>query len=138
MTETQKDKIKNMRMKGLGYGTIARELGLKSETVKSHCRRNGMAAKDKKRMTQLAESGIRYCRNCGTEVPQNSKRKPKVFCCDTCRQRWWNAHADQINRKAIYKIKCLNCGKEFEVYGNKHRKYCCHECYIQHRFGVQA
>lgn len=138
MTEPQKEKIRIMRIKGVGYGTIAKTLGLKSETVKSYCRRHGMASKDKVRMETLTKPEIGHCRNCGVPVAQDPKRKYKVFCCDTCRQRWWNKHPDQINRKAIYRIRCLNCGKDFEVYGNKHRKYCCHECYIQHRFGAEA
>ena len=34
------------------------------------------------------------------------------------------------------RVYCKNCGVMFTVYGNKHRKYCCHECYINDRFGA--
>ena len=30
---------------------------------------------------------------------------------------------------------CKQCGKPFTAYGNKGRKYCCHQCYIVDRFG---
>lgn len=29
---------------------------------------------------------------------------------------------------------CPACGKEFPVYGNSHRKFCSHACYIAYRF----
>lgn len=32
------------------------------------------------------------------------------------------------------KVVCLNCGNEFECFENG-RKYCCHECYMEHRYG---
>ena len=42
---------------------------------------------------------------------------------------------DLVNRKANYECTCEKCGKKFISYGNKDRKYCCHECYIEDRFG---
>ena len=55
--------------------------------------------------------------------------------CDACRNHWWKEHPYIIDRKAYYDFTCPNCGKEFRTYGNSKRKYCCHECYIPHRFG---
>ena len=40
-----------------------------------------------------------------------------------------------VKRKAIYEYTCPTCGSAFTAYGNRHRKYCCHECYIADRFG---
>jgi len=40
-----------------------------------------------------------------------------------------------VKRKAIYEYTCPTCGSAFTAYGNSHRKYCCHECYIADRFG---
>ena len=42
---------------------------------------------------------------------------------------------DMVKRKAIYEYTCTTCGSAFTAYGNIHRKYCCHECYIADRFG---
>ena len=36
-------------------------------------------------------------------------------------------------KRAYYRLVCHQCGKEFEVYGNSRRKYCCRECYWKHR-----
>lgn len=40
-----------------------------------------------------------------------------------------------LDIKYIYNFSCKYCGKSFSVYGNAHRKYCCHDCYIKDRFG---
>ena len=76
-----------------------------------------------------------YCKNCGVAIKQTPHRKKKEFCCDKCRNVWWNKHLDKVKRKAVYEITCVGCGKVFTVYGRKERKYCCHECYIIDRFG---
>jgi endogenous inhibitor of DNA gyrase (YacG/DUF329 family) len=68
-------------------------------------------------------------------VAQNSGRKEKKFCSDKCRMTWWNRHLDKVKRKAVYEYICPHCGKPFTVYGNSHRKYCSHECYVADRFG---
>ena len=38
------------------------------------------------------------------------------------------------HENAIYTYVCAACGKQFEAYGNNHRKYCSHKCYINDRF----
>ena len=42
---------------------------------------------------------------------------------------------NQVQRKAYTTFVCLACGKQVTVYGNDKRKYCSHDCYIEHRFG---
>ena len=86
--------------------------------------------------TSKTPTGITECDNCGVAIQQNAGRKPQRFCCSECRNQWWNEHPDQVNRKAYYEITCRHCGKIITVYGNKHRKYCSHECYIADRFGM--
>lgn len=49
--------------------------------------------------------------------------------------KWWNEHLDRVDKKANYEFVCAYCKKPFTAYGNAHRKYCCHECYIEDRFG---
>lgn len=118
--------VRELRNQGLGYKKIAAELKLNINTVVAYCRRNGL------------EKGTgeprNTCRNCGKEVCQIKGRKKKLFCSDKCRNNWWNNHMDRVDRKAIYRYRCLNCNKEFETYGNANRKYCSHECYVIHRF----
>ena len=125
MTDEQKQKLILLRRSGDGYGQIAAALGISINTVKSFCRRHGLAA-------EVKGSG---CEQCGKAVSQNPGRKRKRFCCDACRNRWWNSHLELVKRKAVYTFICPGCGREFSIYGNSHRKFCCHECYIAYRFG---
>ena len=94
-------------------------------TVKSFCRRHSLAA---------STAGA-VCEQCGKPIEQNPGRKRKRFCCDVCRNKWWNAHLELVKRKAVYTYTCPACGKKFTVYGNSHRKFCSHACYIAYRFG---
>ena len=134
MTDNQKSQIIKLRAAGNGYGKIAQTLGISLNTVKSFCRRNdingNMAAEPS--LTLTGETTV--CENCGREIHQIAKRKKKRFCCDKCRNEWWNSHLDQVKRKAVYEFRCLRCGKKFHIYGDKRRKYCSHECYIADRF----
>jgi hypothetical protein len=122
MNENEKACIRALRKKGLTYAETAAELGLSVNTVKSYCRRNG----EKKKL----------CRNCGYPLTQISGHKPKTFCSDQCRSLWWKGHRDQMRRRTGERVICAGCGQPFDSYGHENRKYCCHPCYIRHRFGV--
>lgn len=134
MTDEQKTKISELRAEGFGYGKIAQKLGMSPNTVKSFCRRNKEELEQRicKKESQI---NIFPCKNCGKPVPQTPHRKRKMFCSDRCRNTWWNSHLEQVQRKAMYVFTCPCCEKQFTAYGNKNRKYCSHECYIEHRFG---
>jgi len=129
MTDKQKQSINILRKEGYGYGTIAKKLGMKKDTVKSYCRRHGV-----EKIVRTPENMYTICRNCGEHIEQNPKRKKKLYCSDKCRLIWWRMHPELLNRKAIYEYLCLECGKAFQAYGNANRKYCSHDCYIKHRF----
>lgn len=134
MTDTQKDRIRQMKAGGFGYIKIARELGLSENTVKSFCRREGLNAVAD--MEEPPVDGVKgTCLCCGAKVVQNPGRKMKKFCSDKCRNNWWNSHLDQVERKANYEFVCAYCKKPFTAYGNAGRKYCSHACYVADRFG---
>jgi endogenous inhibitor of DNA gyrase (YacG/DUF329 family) len=136
MTEEKKLHIKKLRADGYGYNRVALALGISVNTVKSFCRRNQLAgnvAVEKSKVT--AGEGIHICKCCGIPVVQNPGKKEKKFCSDKCRMKWWNNNLDKVKRKAMYEYICPHCGKAFVVYGNSHRKYCSHECYVLDRFG---
>ncbi len=126
MTNEQKDKITTMRHQNYGYMKIAQLLELSDNTVRSYCRRNGL---DTGTM-----SNTNACKECGKSIKITGARKPKKFCSDECRTRWWNSHIDSVDKKAMYHFTCINCRKPFSAYGNKSRKYCSHNCYIADRF----
>ena len=134
MTADQKEKITEMRSSGMGYGEIAHIVGLRTNTVKSYCRR-----KNKPTVTNHINPSekpiVGICHECGQPVVQTEGRKEKKFCSDKCRMKWWNAHPEQVNHKIVRQITCPHCGKSFSVHGKVERKYCSHDCYIKDRFG---
>lgn len=124
MTDAQKIQIENLREAGLGYKKIAEQMELSENTVKTYCRRHGLGGK----MAEQGAANKDVCLCCGVGVKQNPGRKKKKFCSDKCRNKWWNAHLDKVNRKAVYIYACLTCGEEFSAYGNSKRKYCSCKC----------
>lgn len=134
MTEKQKNEVAIMRRAGYGYTDIAEKLDISVNTVKSHCKRHGLGAKNMSIYKSRDVLGLRHCKQCGVLLEQQPKRKEKKFCSDACRNKWWNEHQILVNKEAYYEIICLGCGVRFKSYGNKKRKYCSHECYIKHRF----
>lgn len=134
MTEKQKSDIIGMRNKRMSFSKISDITGVSRNTVKSFCRRQNISALTK---TQTEDKSDKLCcKQCGKELqPLPGKKTPK-FCSSKCRTKWWNAHPEEVNRKAIYTFNCACCGKPFTAYGNKGRKYCSHSCYIEARFKV--
>ena len=130
MTAEQRDAITRMRVEGQGYTTIARTIGLSKETVKTFCQRNNLGAK----LLRTEREDGSSCPNCGKKIEQKTGCKPRRFCSSKCRQFWWNSHQDRVGKKAIYNFICPGCGRSFISYGNRHRKYCSHSCYIKVRF----
>ena len=140
MTSEEKSRLSEMRKAGRSYTEIADALGISKNTVKTFCRRNGLTPEVESKPVEVTPTPTtdRLCPHCGKPVIQPQGQKEKKFCSDTCRNRWWNSHMDPVNRKAIYSYTCPTCGTTFTAYGNSHRKYCCHECYIADRFRGRA
>lgn len=136
MSSKEKQNILELRRGGRSNREIAETLGMSVNTVKSVCRRNGLM-NDASNETGNKENND-SCKQCGKKLIQNPKMKPKTFCGDSCRFIWWNAHRGELNRKAVQRRVCVSCGGSFESYGNDSRKYCCHACYIAHRFGKEV
>jgi hypothetical protein len=133
MTDTQRTQIKELRLAGYGYTTIAKVIGLTKDNVKAYCRAHdlaGIKAQSNARITP--DQG--FCQCCGKPLHQIPGRKKPKFCSADCRQQWWNTHPEKVTRKAIYSFTCAYCGNLFTAYGNASRKYCCHNCYVAARF----
>ena len=133
MTDIQRTQIKNLRLAGYGYKKIAQALCLSVDTVKSYCRKNNLAGVMAGNISTSAD-GKTFCKQCGKELVQMPNQKTLLFCSNECRQTWWNAHPELVNKKAYYHFVCICCGAGFVSYGNKKRKYCSHACYIAERF----
>mgnify|MGYP000860860568 CR=1 FL=1 len=137
MNDLQREHIVMLRNSGGSYSEISRALGISINTIKSFCRRNNLGGRASQRSLNENIQQI-YCKMCGKRLEMKPNRKPKMFCSDACRLAWWKSHPELINRKAVYHFICAYCGKEFDSYGNKKRKYCSHSCYIKARFGNKA
>lgn len=122
MTKQEIETLNLMRSHDKSAADIAVALGLSVNTVRSYIRRHP------------PEDAVRVgCRQCGKPIMQHKGRKAKYFCSDRCRNAWWNAHPEKVQRKAYYRLICQYCGKEFVSYGNKNRKYCSRLCYANAR-----
>lgn len=132
MTNEQKIQISSLRGDGYGYARIAAALGLTKNQVAAFCRREGLSGTKSAIHSDVPD--IPCCKNCGKPLPQSEGTKPRKFCSGDCRQAWWNAHPEAVNRKAVYSFTCACCNKPFTAYGNARRRYCSHACYIADRF----
>ena len=138
MTDLQACQIREMRLKGEGYRSIATATGLSRDSVRNYCKThgiNGFGEAAKLNLQEQIKQG-NACLLCGIVIKQPVRGRKKKFCSDACRREWWKKHPDDIEKKeaAIYKTTCIKCGLEFESYGNKNRKYCSQNCYIKDRF----
>ena len=125
MTDLETVAVDRMMGYGLGYIRIAKLTGISPNTLKNYCKTRNIPVK-----TVEADS---FCGNCGKPISFYGTRQNKRFCCDRCRNQWWNAHQDMVRRDAWYETVCLHCGKTFRSYWNRNRKYCCRKCYTDSR-----
>ncbi len=132
MTDKQIQELRRMRQENAGYAHIAKALGLTKSQVSGYCKRHGLDGHLASNSRATTTPG--FCKCCGAPLSQKPKTKTSLFCSSACRQAWWNAHLSQVNRRAFYDITCAGCGRTFQSYGNKTRKFCSHACYINHRF----
>ena len=132
MTDKQKTQIISARRNGVGYASIAKDVGMSKNAVAAFCRRHDLTGDLSNKNTNISESGL--CRECGKPLNQVDGMKTRVFCSHQCKSRWWRKHPEKLNRKAMYDFVCAHCKKTFAAYGNSKRKYCSHECYIADRF----
>ena len=139
MTPAQKETIYKLRLQGLGYKAIARELLLSVDAVKGYCKRHHLNGPPEAvhLNVQVIEEHHGLCPYCKQPIRQKKRGRSKRFCSDVCRYTWWKVHPENSDRKeaATYPYTCQHCGNRCISYGNKTRKYCSHACYIKARFG---
>ncbi len=132
LTENQKHQIIFMRMKGMGYRSIATDLGVSRDTVRSFCTRNNLSGYGSEFVCNGDNSNkleYKICLYCGKELIQstNAGRKKK-YCDDVCKKEYEKEHPK------LYRFKCQYCDNQFQAAGSKERKYCSNECYVRDRF----
>ena len=127
MTEDQKCQIKFLREQNRTITQISEQTGISRNTIKSFMRRE--TSKNE------ALQNKNTCLNCGKVLAQLPKTKPRKFCCEVCRNAYWNTHRHLAKQSNTPYIICAHCKKSFNSNGRKNRKYCCRKCYINARFG---
>lgn len=130
LTSHTKERIIELRRRGLTFGQIAEEVGGSRNTVKSLCRRLGIEPE-----TKTPAASNNRCEQCDNTFDVKAGKR---FCSTECRLKWWHTNPQRLNKKAIYTFTCRHCDRTFEAYGNKGRKFCAHACYIRHRFGTKG
>lgn len=133
MTGEQKQEIVLLREQGANLTEIAEKLGLPKNTVKTFCWRHHVTPAASTEQPRIPFGN--FCLNCGKAIPYEAKKKPKKFCCDKCREAWWNHNRRTVHKEALCRSVCAHCGKEFEKFADSKQRYCCHACYISARFG---
>ena len=123
MTNEQKQTIASMRDSGVPITSIAQQLGLSVNTIKSYCKRHGIHSGNQ------SSKNILFCLQCHKEIPQAEHRKAKKFCSDKCRQLWWTENTALIPRDSQIERICPVCKEHFLSYKSKHRIYCSRTCY---------
>lgn len=130
--------ITSLRLKGLGYKSIAVVVGTSKENVRYFCKTHGLDGKSDLVKLNFEEhkKHPEVCKHCGGKIIRTAHSGKKIFCSDACRRAWWKEHPEKSmhSKEATYKCECRYCKRIFYSYGNKGRKYCSHDCYIQDRF----
>ena len=138
MTERERIQILKRRSQGQSMEAIASSLGLNRNTVKSYCKREGITPildPDQKTNT-TASPATGYCESCHKPIEHIPKQKPKRFCSDQCRYRWWGGHRKEHSTHKAKEHLCAYCKASF--HSPAKRKYCSHPCYIKARFRGEA
>jgi len=91
MTEMQRQKVRKMRLDGIGYRHIATELGVSLYTVKSYCRRHMLTGSG---MVVALNNDVMIdrrivCKFCGRKLNHTKGKKRKTYCSDNCRKKHW-------------------------------------------------
>ena len=121
MTNKEKEMIMQLRQSGQGYKKIAAALNISPSSVKTFCHRHPVEVS--------TETTERSCPVCGVRLVNTPHKKPKKFCSDKCRMKWWNSYPELVKHKVMTTWICSYCGKEFQNRGHVERKYCSRACY---------
>ena len=91
MTNVQKEMIRAMRLQGIGYRAIAKNLNLKLNRVVLYCKTHGLAGDGSLVRMNYAvwcEQNGR-CPVCGAKLKQPERGRKKRFCSGKCRTAYY-------------------------------------------------
>jgi len=76
-----------------------------------------------------------FCKCCGKLIAIKKGHRPRVFCSDSCRYKFWRSINNDKNKSTNYVVVCLCCQKKFYSYRSLKRKFCSRACYDLFRKG---
>lgn len=139
ISDDQLNQASLLRSNGMSYRRIAEYMGLSTEALRYRLKDEPCSKAPVVEGLLTRIQNREACAYCGKPLEQNehTRGRKKRFCCEQCRRKYWKMHRSEQKRRpsAIYTKVCPYCGKTFEVYGNRNRKYCCHEHYVLDYFG---
>lgn len=137
MNELQRQKIRKLRKQGYGYTRISTMLELANSTIRSFCKKEGIAGYIKIDEKLTGKDNVANCKQCNKRFYQVAGRKNKIFCSKECCVVYWHLHKNKENRITPQKYNCIICNKEFYEYPSRKRKYCSRECYYKSKIKVK-
>lgn len=87
MNKMQKEKVRQLRVRGDSYADIGIATGLSVGTIKAYCSRNDV------KLNQPEQEG--KCERCGKALLQQVNAPAKRFCSFECRNNWWRSNRDK-------------------------------------------
>ncbi len=105
MTETDKELIFELRIKGSGYKAIAAVLGINRDKVRRFCKHNSLYGSAEMVSYNIKErvKAKELCAHCYKTINQKITGRPRRFCKDECRRDWWNKNRKVNVNKALNK-----------------------------------
>lgn len=72
----------------------------------------------------------RLCPMCGLPITQKPNGRPRKFCSDACRRKFWKRHPKAEKWDSFEQLVCPICGRMFFAQKEKTRirKYCSRAC----------
>ena len=126
LTENEKTRIEELMRQGLKYPTIAKITGIKLSSVRYYCGIADAGDAD-------ARKADAFCKGCGRPLFRKEKSKPRRFCSDACRMKWWNGHRDEVKHKTESRFICEYCGAAFTRPGKTRHRFCSKKCSAEAR-----
>lgn len=136
--EEKMEQVLLLRKSGMSNRKIAEYTGVSYEKVRYQCKKDDCDSIPVDEELPEKIKTREACAYCGKPIMQNDSRgRKRRFCCDECRRAYWHLHRveEKQRPKAIYTKVCAYCGKVFEVYGDKDRKYCSRAHYLEAHSG---
>lgn len=89
--------ITSLRLKGLGYKSIAVVVGTSKENMRYFCKTHGLDGNAELVKLNFEEhkKHPEICKQCGGKIQRVPHSGKKLFCSDECRRNWWKEYPEE-------------------------------------------